>query len=147
MFKFFKVIILKMGQNQSGKRIPKEQREQREQLKKNTIEQRKADIIQAQEKLLKTKDAQALIPSEQLSTLFKITETAKTQLDRGGATLTKSDLIAIILALEPQYQKNFKQLGELTASDLNTMIRSIIYNPNRLSSTQKIKNNNIFLLQ
>jgi hypothetical protein len=139
-----------MGQNQSGKRLPKEQREQRETLKKNTLEQRKIDITQARENFLKSNNEKALVPTEQLSTLFKITETAKNQLDRGGATLTKSDLIAVIIALEPRYQKEFNQLGELTLSDLNTMIRSIIYDPNRLSSTpptQKIKNNNIFLLQ
>jgi hypothetical protein len=130
-------LLFKMGQNQSGKRIPKEQRETREQLKRKTLNQRKAEIVQLQENMLSMKYDKALVSTEQLSTLINATETAKCQLDRGGTALTKADLIAIILALEPQYQKDFKQLGELTISDLNTMIRSIIYNPSRLSTSHK----------
>lgn len=73
-----------------------------------------------------------------MTTVVQIAETAKHQLDRGGTTLTKADLIAIILALDPQIRKDFRQLSELTTSDLNAMIRSIIYDPNRLINVDQL---------
>lgn len=136
-------IYSKMGQQTSAPRLSKEKRHEREQLKKQAVEIRKQDIQHAQEQLLKNnsnKPQNAIIPTSDLATVFQITETAKNQLDRGGSNLTKSDLIAIILALEPQYRKQFKQMGELTTSDLNAMIRNIIYDPNRILQTENPPN-------
>lgn len=61
-------------------------------------------------------------------------ETAKTQLDRGGATLTKADLLAVALALDPRLQSEFESLSQLTLSDLNCLIRSMVYDPQRAST-------------
>lgn len=129
-----------MGQTQtSAKPLPKEKRVEREQLKKSTLEQRKNEIDKVQEQFLKNQPNNSLVRAEQISTVVQLTETAKWQLDRGGNNLTKADLIAIILALEPQYRKDYRSIGELTTSDLNAMIRSLIYDPNRLllDSTSK----------
>jgi hypothetical protein len=123
-----------MGQNQSVK-LSKPKRAERDQLKQNTLQQRKVDIDQAQEHFLKKTKNHSVIPVEHISTVVQLTETAKHQLDRGGTTLTKADLIAVILALDPQTRKNYRQLGELTTSDLNVMIRSMIYDPKRFIDT------------
>lgn len=56
---------------------------------------------------------------------------AEEQVKRGGSNLTKPDLIAIIIALEPSQSLKIYQLNQLNVKDLNLIIRSIIYNPNR----------------
>lgn len=63
--------------------------------------------------------------------LFKITETAKHQLERQDAPLTKTDLIAIVVALKPEMAKELDELEKTTSKDLNVMIRTQIYDPSR----------------
>jgi hypothetical protein len=56
---------------------------------------------------------------------------AEKQLTKKGANLTKLDLITIIIALEPNNSDKIYQLNSLTVSDLNFMIRAIIYDTDR----------------
>lgn len=58
-------------------------------------------------------------------------QVAKTQMLRKDKPLTKADLIAIIVALEPIYNNKLSELMLLTAPNLILIIRSIIYNPDR----------------
>jgi hypothetical protein len=58
---------------------------------------------------------------------------AKKQIAREGNNLTKNDLIAIIIALEPTQSVWIYQLNSLTIDDLNFIICSIIYTTNFIS--------------
>lgn len=58
-------------------------------------------------------------------------QVAETQMLRKDKPLTKADLIAIIVALEPMYNNKLSELMLLTAPNLILIIRSIIYNPDR----------------
>lgn len=73
----------------------------------------------------------------------KILEMSKVQLDREGMVLTKKDLIAIIVALEPSYITKINEINNNTVADLNTIICVIIYDPSRYSdvSIEKTHNN------
>lgn len=66
---------------------------------------------------------------------IQILQTAKEQLQRQGNPLIKSDLIAIIIALDTldTDEKDIKinRLKLLNVSDLIVLIRCLIYNPNR----------------
>jgi hypothetical protein len=122
-----------MGQADSKpKRLTRDQRQNREQMKQNALQQKKDKIQHFQETLLSGSQGKEVIPVQQLTTMLHIGETAKKQLDRGGNGFTKSDLVAILIALEPKFQTDLVQLHELTNSDLTTMIRSIIYDPSRI---------------
>lgn len=62
--------------------------------------------------------------------------TAEQQMKRGGSNLTKSDLIAIIVALDPQRASQMYQLNVLKINDLNFIIRSIIYDMRRYETPE-----------
>lgn len=111
-------------------RLTKEQRADRENLKNTVINQRKNEIDKLQEDILKSNTK--IIATKDLVNALQIGETAKTQLNRGGNALTKSDLVAIVIALDNTYRAQLVQLNQLTISDLNCMIRSIIYDPSRI---------------
>lgn len=115
-------------------RLTKEQRADRENLKNTVINQRKNEIDKLQENILKSSanNSNQVIVTKDLVAVIQIGETAKTQLNRGGNALTKSDLVAIIIALDNTYRTQLVQLNQLTISDLNCMIRSIIYDPSRI---------------
>lgn len=57
------------------------------------------------------------------------------QMQRGSANLTKSDLMAIIIALDPAQSSRMYQLNTLKIGDLNFIIRSIIYDTRRYENT------------
>jgi hypothetical protein len=68
------------------------------------------------------------------ASLFLI-DTAIQQLDRNGKTLIKADLIAIIVSLRPEYVNMIEELQtKFTVEDLNSLIRTIIYDPAFLNS-------------
>jgi hypothetical protein len=72
-----------------------------------------------------------------VNTTTAILQTTKKQLDRKGLPLTKTDLIAIIIALDPiKYSGNINALNDNTVVDLNTAIRLIIYDPSRYVNIQ-----------
>jgi hypothetical protein len=73
--------------------------------------------------------------NENFAKMFSITETAKRQLEREGDPLTKADLVAIVIALNPVYQKHIDTLQKNTMKDLNALIRTIVYDPSRYISS------------
>jgi hypothetical protein len=88
---------------------------------------------------------QTITTHEELVKTILFTETAKEQLKKGGSSLTKTDLIAIIIMIDLNKMNNLEYLKTLTVNDLNTIIRSIIYDTNRYtnkSSNLLITNNN-----
>jgi hypothetical protein len=125
-----------MGLTESKpERMTAEKREQRETAKATMVVQRKQEINYVQQEILNSMNSNkstALIQTKDMVAMIKVTETAKNQLDRGGSALTKSDLIAIIVALQPSMRKDISRLESVTISDLNSMIRSIIYDPSRV---------------
>jgi len=87
---------------------------------------------------------QTITTHEELVKTILFTETAKEQLKKGGSSLTKTDLIAIIIMIDLNKMNNLEYLKTLTVNDLNTIIRSIIYDTNRYtnkSSNLLITNN------
>jgi hypothetical protein len=88
---------------------------------------------------------QSITTHEELVKTILFTETAKEQLKKGGSALTKTDIIAIIIMIDLNKMNNLEYLKTLTVNDLNTIIRSIIYDTNRYtnkSSNLLITNNN-----
>jgi hypothetical protein len=129
-----------MGLSESKpERLTIEKREQRETAKATMVEQRKQEIDYVQKELLGSKQSTALIQAKDVVAMIKVTETAKNQLDRGGGVLTKPDLIAIIIALQPAMRNDIGRLESITVSDLNSMIRSIIYDPSRVVNQAQLK--------
>lgn len=123
-------------------RLTTEERQQREQTKATLVNQRKEEIDRVQQDVIesvRSSSSTAIINAKDVVAVLKVTETAKTQLDRGGNALTKADLVAIIVALQPAMQANIARLESLTISDLNSMIRNIIYDPSRVIGAQ-VKN-------
>jgi len=128
-----------MGLNESKPEImTKEKRVEREKAKVAICEERKQQIDNVQKQLLETSvKSNAIVNQKDIVNMIKITEKAKHQLDRVGSVLTKSDLVAIIIALNPELKTNISQLESLTVSDLNSMIRTIIYDPSRVVKNTK----------
>lgn len=137
-----------MGQTDSKnvKRLTQTQRKERDQIKHNTLSHRKEEIEKLQRQVVNGSRGNEMVPFKELTTLLQIGETAKNQLDRGGGALTKSDLVAILIALDPKFRKDIQALNQLTNSDLNSMIRSRIYDPNRIFSSSPPKNVQIQLI-
>lgn len=75
------------------------------------------------------------ITNQDFAKAIAIAETAKTQLSREGEALTKADLIAIIIALNPGYMQHLSALKSNTVKDLNALIRTIIYDPTKYINT------------
>jgi predicted homoserine dehydrogenase-like protein len=88
-------------------------------------------VNKAQEQILTQfkNDKTALITPSSVAMALSVCETAKTQIQREGAVLTKADLIAIIVALNGS--NDIAALQSLTIGELNTMIRGIVYDPSR----------------
>jgi hypothetical protein len=130
-----------MGQAKSRPtRLTKENRRKREQLKQHALTKRKEAIEKLQSDIIRDiahDPKTAVVQQNDIVTMLQIGETAKQQLDRGGGGLTKSDLVAIVVALEPTMRDELARLNELTVSDLNTMIRSLVYDPERMRSQSK----------
>jgi len=76
----------------------------------------------------------SVVDNKNFVKIVSITETAKNQLQREGGPLTKADLLAIVIALDPVYQKHLDTLEKNTTKDLNALIRTIIYDPSRYTS-------------
>jgi len=77
---------------------------------------------------------QTITTHEELVKTILFTETAKEQLKKGGSALTKTDIIAIIIMIDLNKMNNLEYLKTLTVNDLNTIIRSIIYDTNRYTN-------------
>ena len=140
-----------MGLSESKpKRLTAEKREKREIAKAYMAEQRKQEIENVQQAILSSAysgsdSSRALIKHNDIINMIKVTETAKKQLDRVGDALTKSDLIAVLIALQPSLKGDIAQLESLTVSDLNSMIRSIIYDPSRVLGGSAVAANGVLI--
>lgn len=64
----------------------------------------------------------------------KLLEIMKKQLKREDKTLVKADIIAIIISLKPELASQITQLDSYTVKNLNAMLRSIVYDINRIKS-------------
>jgi hypothetical protein len=61
-------------------------------------------------------------------------DVALNQLKRHGREFTKTDLIALLVVIDPLYHSKIDLLRESTCEDLRTKIRTLIYDPARLAS-------------
>lgn len=131
-----------MGNTDSNpKHTNADERKVREEARKNIVTTRKKEIDSVQQQILSSSaNSTAITTTQDVVQMIKISETAKHQLDRGGGVLTKSDLVAILIALEPRMRANLNQLNETRVSDLNTAIRSIVYDPKRIVGTSQHNN-------
>lgn len=112
--------------NKPSTRASKSERAKRNAVKENVIQDRLTAINNMQHNIGNNRQ---LVIAEQAQ-IFQIAETAKTQLNRGSAPFTKSDLVAIAVALTKNADRDaFDMLTELTVGDLNAYIRSIVYDP------------------
>lgn len=112
-----------------------EVRATRDAAKADMVQRRKAEIDAAQNRIVSD---YAIMEVKEVATFFKATEKAKQQLDRNDAPLVKTDLIAILIALQPEVRSNLGKLEEMRVSDLNALIRSIIYDPRRIISSPQL---------
>jgi hypothetical protein len=132
-----------MGLSESKpERLTTEERQYREQTKVTMVKQRQEQIDHLQKDMIesvRSNQSTAIIRPKDVVAMIKVTETAKNQLDRGGGVLTKPDLIAIIIALQPEMRNDIARLESVTVSDLNSMIRSIIYDPSRVMHQAQLK--------
>ena len=119
-----------MGLNESKpQRLTSEERFQRSVAVSDMVQQRKAEIDQIQIQVVSDR---AIVEAKDMVTFIKVTEKAKVQLDRSGDVLVKADLVAILVALDPSLRSRIDSLEAMRVSDLNAMIRSIIYDPKRV---------------
>jgi hypothetical protein len=119
-----------MGLTESKpERLTTEERTSREVSKQTIAQQRKQEITNLQQSIVSER---ALVNPADIVRMVKVTETAKTQLDRVGNALTKSDLVAIVIALDSTMRNRLEELESMRVTDLNSLIRSIIYDPKRL---------------
>jgi hypothetical protein len=147
-----------MGLTESKPSSSQSSREQRERAKAQLVNERKAQLDNIQGEMLSSSlpssSSTSSLPSssstvvahqKDLVAMIKITEKAKNQLDRGGGPLTKADLVAIIVALQPEMRSQIVKIEAMTTSDLNSTIRGIIYDPSRViggSGNHSNNNNN-----
>ena len=122
-----------MGSTES-KPLSKEERAIRAVAKSDMAQRRKEEIHTLQKQVLEQQQVgqTAIVEVKEMYTFLHVTEKAKAQLDREGDALVKADLIAISLALEPELINRLTQLQEMRVTDLNSLIRSIVYDPKRL---------------
>lgn len=97
-------------------------------LKEKVVSNRIENINNAQKSVIQDG---TITSHEELVKTILFTETAKEQLKKGGSPLTKTDLIAIIIMIDLNKINNMDYLKTLTVNDLNTIIRSVIYDTNR----------------
>lgn len=129
-----------MGLSDSKPVLTAEDRTIRETAKADLVGRRKAEIEEAQKQYVNSMsdNKNALVDMKEISTFFKATEKAKQQLNRSGDCLVKADLIAIVIALQPDMKYRVDKLEEMRVTDLNVIIRSIIYDPSRVFSSQSL---------
>jgi len=114
--------------NTDSKSISQEVKKSREELTKHQLQQCKDEIEKMQTQYMNDR---SIMSTKDLMAFIQVTETSKKQLERGGMPLTKPDLIAIVLNLKPQMKTSdhLSQLNQMRASDLISLIRCIVYDP------------------
>lgn len=139
----------KMGNKISATKKTKTQKAQTQVNRTAAIQMRKQEIEQVQTGMMKnaiqqirngSTDEQAMVTMGHFQQVNEIAETSKQQLDREGKALTKSDLIAILVALEPSHASNAHTLSTYSVMDLNALIRIVVYDPSRYIATAQPQN-------
>ena len=88
--------------------------------------------IQAIEQFERTRDTDRAIVS--VNSTNKFLQIMKKQLHRKDKVLVKADIIAILVNLKPELMNSIETLDTYTVLQLNAMIRSIVYDINRIST-------------
>jgi hypothetical protein len=117
------------AESSSDNSTPKINAKDKAQLKEKVVSTRIESINNVQKDSI-----QSITTHEELVKTILFTETAKEQLKKGGSALTKTDIIAIIIMIDLNKMNNLEYLKTLTVNDLNTIIRSIIYDTNRYTN-------------
>jgi hypothetical protein len=118
---------------------PKINAKDKAQLKEKVVSNRIENINNVQKDSI-----QSITSHEELVKTILFTETAKEQLKKGGSALTKTDIIAIIIMIDLNKMNNLEYLKTLTVNDLNTIVRSIIYDTNRYTNkSSNLLTNNV----
>lgn len=135
-----------MGNKSSFPRRTKQQATQSNQKRLEATQMQKENIQQMQNQWLdqsvqqfqnKESSQTTVEIFTKLQVVNQMVETSKQQLDRDGKPLTKADLVAIIVALEPQTMQQMDQIQSKTVQDLNALIRILVYNPHRYMEEAK----------
>ena len=114
--------------NEDSIPVSAEVKASREETTKQQLKHCKEEIEKMQTQFMNDR---AIMSTRDLMSFIRITETSKKQLERGGSPFTKPDLIAIVLALRPQMKNttDVNRLDQMRTSDLISLIRCIIYDP------------------
>jgi len=113
-----------------------------DEVKERSIASNKAKLLALKSRLLGSQTLEdkssasttSLVVTKPEASLF-IVNTAIQQLDRKGKHLIKADLVALIISLRPEYVNMIEELQtSFTVEDLNSLIRSIIYDPDYLAN-------------
>lgn len=118
----------KMERNEMKSTVTKKRIQQIQQMKENQQKHEEAILSQSYNQLSHDTIINDMLPN--------VYDTAERQLNHKGLPFNKADLVAIILALEPQNSHRLYQLQTLPITDLNFIIRTIIYNPNIYQKNQ-----------
>lgn len=127
--------------NQSILKISKEDKKKNTIVSKKILNNRIDQIDNFEKDIIQQIKNDRLNTSTDIKSIFSITETAKSQLEKGGSQFTKPDLISIAIALDPSKLSKIEDLKQLRITDLISIIRTIIYDTNRYSTA--ISSNNI----
>lgn len=128
-------------QPKMGIRASKRSQSQKQQIEKvvdHVTTQNKSKLAKLKQTVQQTaasssENENAIVTSSNLDvakqSMLRFIEIANQQLDKKGSNLIKTDLLAIVINLEPT--SNIDELNKLSIPDLNAMIRNIIYDPIR----------------
>lgn len=97
----------------------------------------RANIVQAAESCAEAGVLSAAT-TQRAAQLLQVTLIADQQLNRGGQEFTKADLIAIVLALEPQLVAHTNEISSLSCIDLRCKIRSVVFDPLRFMEKKEV---------
>jgi len=121
-----------MSATKSSKaKLSKEDSKNKDELSKKVINNRIDQINDFEKTVVSKIKNNDINEPEMIKSVFSLSDGAKSQLERGGTQFTKPDLIAIIVALDAGKIALMNDLQKLRISDLNSIIRSIIYDTNR----------------
>jgi hypothetical protein len=121
-----------MSAIKSGKtKLSKEDSKNKDELSKKIIKNQIDKIKDYEKNVVSNIKNNNITEPEVIKSAFSLSDGAMSQLERGGASFTKPDLIAIIIALDSGKIALMNDLQKLRISDLNSIIRSIIYDTNR----------------
>jgi hypothetical protein len=130
-----------MGAKTSKLRYSKAEKAAVNKIKEDKINKVTENVTNLQKSILKNGNSRSLITQqeqEQTNTLLNATLVAQTQLQKGGNTLSKDDMIAIFLYVRTastginmfERAETFKHL---TRDDLVAVIRTVVYDPVEIS--------------